>query len=271
MISKPLFLYKYRSIDANTLINLENHKIWFPRPCDTDDPYDCAIHIERKHITDDETKELFNLWKANKIFQEMDYKKLANNYSTNGEPNEKFKSLIEESGKFAFANEREKIIKEWGVASFSRIYNDQNMWALYSDKHRGICLEFDTKYPFFSDAVQVNYEPQIPKMSIAEMLLSNSKGCLRLMTTTKAKCWAYQKEMRVFMEPGNKGYQYDPKALTGVYFGLNTSDSDKELVIQILGKTFKEYYVIEKNEDIYKLQKKHINQQNDQSSTQLFS
>ena len=258
MISKPLYLYKYRSIDKNTLFNLLNHQIWFPRPCDIDDPYDCAIHIERKHITDNESKELFNLWKANKIFTEMDFKKLAIIYSTNGEPNRKFKKLIEESGKYAFAGEREKIIKECGIACFSKIYDDQNMWALYADKHRGICLEFDTKYPFFSDSVQVNYKPQIPTMNIAEMLLSQSKGSLRLMTTTKAKCWAYQKEMRIFMEPGNKCYKYDPKALTGVYFGLNTSDSDKELVFQILGKKFKEYYVIEKNEDFYKLEKKHI-------------
>ena len=254
----PTYLYKYRPINKNTLLNLVNHQIWFPKPCEIDDPYDCAIHIERKHITNDESEELFNLWKENKLFPGTNFSEVEGLYSTNGKPNERFKELFENAGKSMFTKERDNIINQWGVACFSEIYDDQNMWALYSDKHRGICLQFDCNY-FFANSIQVNYKAEIPAMSIAEILKNQATGSLQLMTTTKAECWAYQKEVRIFMEQGNKNYNYDPKALTGLYFGVKTPDSDKELVFSILGRNFKDYYVMEKNEDIYKLERRLIN------------
>jgi len=43
------------------------------------------------------------------------------------------------------------------------------MWSHYADNHRGICLEFDTTNPLFSDALEVAYRSEYPRWVPHEM------------------------------------------------------------------------------------------------------
>ena len=60
-----------------------------------------------------------------------------------------------------------------GVACFSEINNELLMWAHYSKKYTGFCLEFNAKSKFFDLVRDVKYVEDIPILDI-ETLLNNT-------------------------------------------------------------------------------------------------
>lgn len=117
-----------------------------------------------------------------------------------------------------------------GIVCFSKVRDDILMWAHYSDKHKGLCFEFDgsSNCRFFGEAQPVEYEDYTP------IPLDEDKN--RQMTRailTKSKHWLYEKEYRIF-RPGmaSRKLDYPIELLTGIIFGCMTPDKVRESVKQ---------------------------------------
>lgn len=50
----PRFLYKYQPIDQYTIDNLKARKLYFRKPVELDDPFDCCHRITKRPRTDKE-------------------------------------------------------------------------------------------------------------------------------------------------------------------------------------------------------------------------
>jgi hypothetical protein len=46
-MATPNFLYKYQSLSAYSLAGLVNNTIWLAKPNSFNDPFDCAISLDR--------------------------------------------------------------------------------------------------------------------------------------------------------------------------------------------------------------------------------
>jgi len=47
-MEKPDYLYKYASLSAHSLASLANNTIWLAKPKTFNDPFDCAITLDRQ-------------------------------------------------------------------------------------------------------------------------------------------------------------------------------------------------------------------------------
>ena len=117
-----------------------------------------------------------------------------------------------------------------GVLSLSKDPDHVLMWSHYADCHRGICLEFKVceEKGFFTEAHDVKYQPTRP---VFNMITGDHHEIGRDALLTKADFWSYENEVRIVSPKRKPGvHRYPASLLTGVIFGVNTSDADKALV-----------------------------------------
>jgi len=99
------------------------------------------------------------------------------------------------------------------------------MWAHYGDRHKGICLEFDTTSKEISRARKVKYEDKLPLVSPDDIL--KPERLVELMLLTKSNDWSYEEEYRLlarneptFSLPTTDDFlQLSPGAITAVVAG----------------------------------------------------
>ena len=75
------------------------------------------------------------------------------------------------------------------------------MWAHYSNKHTGVCLEFSTKNILFGGAPEVSYRKDYPKYDLTSTdELKNIEPFL-----TKSDAWKYEGEYRLVAKEDRNG------------------------------------------------------------------
>lgn len=229
----PSKLYKYQSYNAQNLDNLKNRQIWFSKPENFNDPFDCFVPNIKisKEINNDDLKNLYEFFK-NEI-PKIDTPDTE--FLTTGIPNENFVNGIIESGKVMLKRESEKY-RHAGVSCFSKQVDNILMWAHYADGHRGFCLEFDTTQMPFKKAFDVIYLPSYPLINPADTFIRNLPVVSKALFGTKSEHWAYEEEWRIMNNPGNQICPFEPSALTGVYFGCAMPSVHEEIVVKILAK-----------------------------------
>ena len=149
----------------------------------------------------------------------------------------------------------EKLVKKlwgWGLCCFTTENSNHLMWSHYADGHKGFCLEFDTrKCKLLSEKLfPVTYSDEFPIIKEFDEIIPN--GVLR-----KTKKWEYEKEWRLIIGgSGNCHLPYNRRALSSIYFGLNTSAKDLRKVMSICRRSHHrkiKYYRTVKEEDTYSL------------------
>lgn len=108
------------------------------------------------------------------------------------------------------------------------------LWAHYADAHHGICLEFDATRSCFPLAYRVNYQSDHPEV---EYPMPRDRSALKQLLT-KSQDWSYEVEFRSLINPehlppfANDGTFADlaADALIGVYFGIRTTEEDKDRI-----------------------------------------
>jgi hypothetical protein len=205
-------LYKYSSIDKYLLLNLQRNEIYFNIVNKVNDPYEGMMDLKVKSEIEDDFLKFF--------YCENYDKEVLSKYT--------FDELKRE---IIFYNVN-IFLKEAGISCFSETNKSLVMWGHYASNHNGICIEFDSTIGIFKHAKKVEYTRAIHTVSV------NSKNNLTedFFMTATPKCmykkyeqWKYEKEWRIIFE-SNKGFEYPPKAITGIYFGMRTTDEDIELV-----------------------------------------
>lgn len=149
----------------------------------------------------------------------------------------------------AWEMHREKY-RKWGVSCFTEALDDIVMWSHYGDKHRGVCLIFDTTYKFFKGVMQVKYVPQRPLIPVFRR---DPQKIIEIMRC-KLQLWSYEREWRLFRRHRNRAYVFPKSSLKGIVFGCRCSAEEKDLVLRMTHGRNLEYFDAKMSPYDYKLE-----------------
>lgn len=163
---------------------------------------------------------------------------------------------------FNFITELNRFVdqsKSFGIYSLSRTPTDELLWAHYANSHHGFCIEYDLEllldYKLQGERViELNYTKRLPKLLLSDLILDGKieNKILQKIIGTKSIRWKYEKEIRIVT--GKTGfYEYDFRALKGVYFGHRCANRVKKLVMRVMRGRGINYYQIQPISMTYKL------------------
>lgn len=226
-MSIPKKLYKYESFSIQSLLNLKRQTIYFAPPSGFNDPYDCALKAQIAEPTDSEIQSLRKVYLAQDWPDHLKarFEKI---------PIEELKPYLYRAAREASEQVIEKFIQSRGVSCFSEVNDELLMWAHYSDKYTGFCLEFSTNNELFEKARKVDYVQKMPKLNIKNIYVDGQRDEVINLFCTKAKSWDYEKEWRVIHGEACTAYTYPTDILSGVYFGPNMSFEAIEIICLVL-------------------------------------
>lgn len=218
----PDFLYRYQPLTAYSLASLVNNTTWLAKPITFNDPFDCAITLDRQKYKQSvmhavsvamerakpeglKPEHLYDIWPGDK------------------EAFEEFRSHLSE------------MVQNMGICSFSATSNHLLMWSHYANHHRGFCVEYDSHEGTLLRqlAHEVKYEDSVPSLTAADFAPQNNKKAIDVLWLTNAKCWSYEEEWRVMTNEGNKIHQA-PSAIVSVIFGARMPEQDRIMVSRAL-------------------------------------
>lgn len=206
-------IYKYFSINENTIRTLINNELYFSSPHDYNDPFECLFNID--------------IPKGSKAASMAKYE-----FKDNIDSNQN--DILEEIEKSL----NDGILSKIGIACFSESNDDILMWSHYANYHKGICLEFDWK-PFvdFFQGKKVKYNPELPTVIYSDN--DPTEEIIKAMFS-KLDHWDYEDEVRSvinFNDQKQKRLQrFNPKALTRVIFGQKTTWENQLLIQKIVSR-----------------------------------
>ncbi len=222
MDNASFVLYKYRAINKRLIESLINQTLYFARPDELNDPFDCRIDlrkaIERAVI------------------------------SAAGERRDSLSSFLANP---EFFNNWRATFDKMGVCSFSKTTIEETrletlMWAHYADNHRGVRLKYQfrgaslmgdmatTQEIITSQNVEYLDNPLVPWL-VADAPMDMNKFVEELAKrylSTKSPAWAYEQEARIIRQKSNP-FKLKDMFLAEVCFGLRTAQDDRELVIKL--------------------------------------
>lgn len=226
-MSTPKKLYKYESVSIQSLKNLNSQTIYFSAPAAFNDPYDSAIKAKLKEPTLEELEKLKSIYLKKEASPEI-LRKLA------AIPALELRSILMGAAKEANKSIIDKFMVDKGVSCFSEVKDELLMWAHYSDKYTGFCLEFDTKNEIFQKAKKVNYSSSIPKLNMLRTYGQRERNDIVDLFCTKSNFWRYEREWRCINQKANTTYTYPMEALTGIYFGPLADSNLIEIICLII-------------------------------------
>lgn len=216
----PDFLYKYESLSAHSLASLINNTIWLAKPGSFNDPFDCAITLDRKKYKQ-------SIMHAITVaIERAEPKGLRPEHLQDIWPGDK--EAFED-----FRNHILEMVQNMGICAFSALPNHMLLWSHYANNHRGFCVEYDFREgtKLRGLAREVKYEDSMPSLSTADFARDKEKS-LDALWLTKARCWSYEQEWRVMMTEGNKTYE-SPTVLS-IIFGARMPESERVMVAEAL-------------------------------------
>ena len=230
-------LYKYESFNTYSISNLKNAQIFFNRPIDFNDPFDCSLYVESINYKDDDLIKLHNYWISNKLpGAPQPPAHLINTVDSIKDIPDGFKNAVKKSAKEVAEKKQQENLYDIGCSCFSELNNNLLMWSHYSDGHKGFCLEFDTSLDPFKKAYKVEYSDSFPSWNPITIFLEKKKSDRRALSPllTKYSCWEYEKEWRIFHHQPRTFFNYNVDSLKSVYFGVAIEYSHLEIICLIL-------------------------------------
>jgi hypothetical protein len=221
----PERLYKYRAINDNTYKLIQTNSLWFSKPKDFNDPFDCKLSIKAG----------------------MDKDGLINNLSRNNmlegvkrEYKDEFEKMINNPASFnkVMDNIHQIYINSHvGVCCLAEAPDNILMWSHYADSHQGICLEFGIERDgfYYHNLLPVQYRNKYPLFDLSNY--STEKRGFYTMhqqaICTKSSLWEYEHEWRVISDEGAGAYPFEKRHLTKIIFGVNTSEDEIDKIIKM--------------------------------------
>lgn len=225
----PPYLYKYESLDSQSLENLKGQVLYFGSPLQFNDPYDCALFPNIRLPSDEEVEQIRRAFledtnTPNKQRTEL----LVASTDT-------LRQTFLHAGRSALEHIVADFLQMKGVTCFSECNDDLLMWSHYGGRYKGFCLEFSTAFSPFDKIKKVVYRKDLPTIDIAPLLVSDNHDQVLELFHTKSDVWAYEAEWRGIHAEVGTSYVYPTECLTGVYFGPDISDESLEIICLILG------------------------------------
>lgn len=146
-------------------------------------------------------------------------------------------------------------IDKSGIYSLCDTPLQELLWAHYSYNHTGFCIEYDLdKLSEFIDrdcnVMPVTYKTCPPEIFLSD--LSSPGDIIKKMFGVKSMAWSYENETRLVTSQEGM-YNYDFRAVTGIYFGLRMDEAEKQKIMQTLKGRGVKYYQISLKGNTYEL------------------
>ena len=220
-MATPNSLFKYYTINDNSLNSIQTNTMWLSKPGRLNDPYDCALtlsEIKYRESVLDAISAAINAPDNAKIRNEILLAKWPGDRNSFDKTSKDVLSIFQSAG----------------ICSFSEKPDNILMWSHYAKNHTGFCVEFDfsptSGYSKFVHSVQ--YKAKIPIFSPKDFISPLSESTFDSLWLTKAPDWAYEKEWRIFVD---KGDQLLPAPqMISLAFGAKTTDDDKLKILEAL-------------------------------------
>jgi Protein of unknown function (DUF2971) len=121
-----------------------------------------------------------------------------------------------------------------GVTCFCRSLTNPLLWSHYAGSHKGFAIGYDATHSFFGGdkgfqdrfLLDVRYEDVVPSLdwfSADELPMAA--------VLTKPTCWAYEQEVRLIMEKGNKTLNVPVETIKEIIFGVKMLPTRREEII----------------------------------------
>jgi len=238
-------LYHYQSFEKPERIAriFTEGTLYFSRPRDFNDPWDCRPCFNKSALDDAEEYERTVRWfvqcgrKLNTSLPEDEHLRRESKLRTD---RQFLENLIDQMG-----TEMDTAIQsQYRVYCLSTHPDSTLMWSHYAASCRGVCLEFTVHSDLFCSALPVEYLRHYPKFSISSRDVDeNLKPLL-----TKSDVWSYEDEFRLIASehpfefpdvPTTKGgfLPLPKEALTSVIVGAQMSSSDRETVRKLVSNS----------------------------------
>jgi Protein of unknown function (DUF2971) len=221
----PRYLFRYRTLSAYSLADLINGTMWFAKPDTFNDPFDCALTLDREKLSDS--------------IQHVVDALVERGTLTGQPPPEAYAAKPED----AIAYERVRALvrsatANLGLCCLSATCRSILLWSHYANNHKGFCVQysFAEGTALSSEAEPVIYSAKMPRLSIADLAPKNRDKTIELLWRAKAPCWRYEKEWRVLAPEGNKSYPARSPVVS-VIFGARMSAADRTLLATALRGT----------------------------------
>jgi hypothetical protein len=255
--NRPKTVYKYRNtFDKNHLRLLSHNEIYFASPAQMNDPFDCGIPFTCWDAPDDKIREFFKLTSlsgSDEVFASLMKVTVEEfiDWKISVKPKTREEQIVEEIDVMKLNTEMEGIfcVVSDNEATGSLGYNNNLMWSHYSIGHSGFCVGINTprlialdEQPHFLPVKYTDVYPHITpyKADGSVQLLSNDD--IDTILTTKDISWRYENEWRLFRRSliigmsGRGSYVLPDDAIESVYLGLNISEVNVGLIVDILTK-----------------------------------
>lgn len=138
-IKYPRFIYRYRSVNNNSLAALMENKLFFSTPNFYDDPFDTFLRIDKDEVIAHINQELNSIEIINdyadfhKIPIEIAKEKISNILQI----------FLNELNRDSFNYLREVLRSEVYSVCFTDTWRNEALWLKYADQHRGFAVVYD--------------------------------------------------------------------------------------------------------------------------------
>lgn len=221
----PKKLYKYMTVNENTIDALINQYIWCGCTNKLNDPYECKVNVSKSEIelfmnkANPHNQDLLN--KLSKYERKIVTKKLGENF-------DKARKIATQ-----FINNNKDSVK---LASLSETNDNILMWSHYAANHSGICVEYlmseiinatSCIFPVIYSECMIGISQLYPRADI---------GIIKQFTT-KAHIWSYEREWRIispnetnnYLDSSEMGIKLKIKP-NKIYLGMNISSENEKMI-----------------------------------------
>ena len=130
------------------------------------------------------------------------------------------------------------ILQKAGVSCFSETRESVLMWSHYADEHKGACVGFSAAELLRS----LRAKPVSPGVRLEAVRYKNAlpvwegRGeSVGEVVATKARCWAYEREWRIFaLLAAGKKQELLPETFGRVIFGARAAENDKKRLARLI-------------------------------------
>lgn len=247
------FLYKFRAVDAKSetsIIQLREilleSKLWLSAPPDFNDPFDTSARVVVEGKMKSVRTRMERIGKSQGL-KRKERKAYAQAIGMVPRP-----QLEKDLGATY-----EKSLEMMGVHCFGGDPRSILMWSHYANNHKGICIQFERAkdFPLLCGALRVDYSDDYPTVNwVRGFGPSLSKVLLK-----KSLCWEYEAEERLIKpEKARQHIQFNPEAISAVFYGCRVTDDVRRVVREILNERKRAHpsprlYEARKHQSQYKL------------------
>lgn len=214
----PPYVFRFRPPNEYTLSELEENYVWFSDRDSLNDELDSNPEFVRLSKKPTELKLLYDTI-ASSILDTKTKRYFDDNMSL---------VKLQE-----FAETKIKpFVSSFGIACFTMYPMNKDLWEIYSDNHKGVCLHFNssTDQTFFHNILPMNYVPEIRKREYNPIFEPNHIVDLFYKKTKK---WSYEKELRLLKDKTGR-IIFDSSSLLNVIIGYDAQPKFVDAVIDIV-------------------------------------